>query len=88
MQISKMSKTTSNRPPLIDRCRAVGRPYPHIFGTAMHAHRLLVESNRSQCCVISGESGAGKTESAKLFLRHLLQMLPSGQVSLQGALGY
>ena len=47
-------------------------PYPHVFGTALMAHRALVGSQRSQCCIISGESGAGKTETAKLFVRHLL----------------
>ena len=52
-------------------------PYPHIFGSAMHARRLLLETNCSQCCVISGESGAGKTETARLFLRHMLQILHS-----------
>jgi hypothetical protein len=34
-----------------------------VFGTALMAQRALVGSQRSQCCIISGESGAGKTET-------------------------
>eukprot|EP00049_Salpingoeca_infusionum_P018830 m.358959 g.358959 ORF g.358959 m.358959 type:complete len:2697 (+) comp18357_c0_seq1:279-8369(+) len=49
-------------------------PFPHIFAAANSAFNQLRDSGVNQCCVISGESGAGKTETAKLFLRHLLYL--------------
>jgi len=45
---------------------------PHIFAVAQKAYMSLCSNQRSQCCLISGESGAGKTETAKLFIGHLL----------------
>lgn len=50
---------------------------PHIFAVADRAYNALqtksASSPRSQCIVISGDSGAGKTESTKLLLRHLVR---------------
>mmetsp|Transcript_42106 Transcript_42106/g.99940 ORF Transcript_42106/g.99940 Transcript_42106/m.99940 type:complete len:1472 (-) Transcript_42106:191-4606(-) len=44
---------------------------PHIFGIATNAYRALVANRKNQCILISGESGAGKTESTKYVLQVL-----------------
>ncbi len=44
---------------------------PHIFKTAGRAYNAVVQAKRDQVCVISGESGAGKTESAKLIMKQV-----------------
>lgn len=45
---------------------------PHIFAVADAAHQALVHQKQNQAIVISGESGAGKTESANLLLKQLV----------------
>lgn len=47
---------------------------PHIYGIADAAYGDMVASDgtKSQCCIVSGESGAGKTESAKYIIRQLM----------------
>ena len=42
---------------------------PHVFKTAARAYNAMVQAKKDQVCVISGESGAGKTESAKLIMQ-------------------
>lgn len=42
---------------------------PHIYKVASRAYNAIVREKKDQVCVISGESGAGKTESAK-FIMH------------------
>jgi len=45
---------------------------PHIYAIADTAYYAMLHHRRSQCVVISGESGAGKTESANFLLKHLV----------------
>ena len=44
---------------------------PHIFWIADNTHLRMLNSHRNQNIVVSGESGAGKTESVKHIISHL-----------------
>ena len=44
---------------------------PHAFATSAQAYRGLRESGRNQSILVSGESGAGKTETVKIMLNML-----------------
>ncbi|XP_039094762.1 unconventional myosin-X isoform X2 [Hyaena hyaena] len=52
------------------RCH-LGELPPHVFAVANECYRCLWKRHDNQCVLISGESGAGKTESTKLILKFL-----------------
>ncbi|XP_016327955.1 unconventional myosin-X-like [Sinocyclocheilus anshuiensis] len=52
----------------------LGELPPHIFAIVNECYRCLWKRHDSQCVLISGESGAGKTESTKLLLQFLSVM--------------
>ncbi|GMI37386.1 hypothetical protein TeGR_g11847 [Tetraparma gracilis] len=52
--------------------------YPHVFGVAMGAFRNMIAERANQSILISGESGAGKTEATKQCL-HLLSEVARGE---------
>ncbi|XP_077328704.1 unconventional myosin-Vc isoform X1 [Lithobates pipiens] len=43
---------------------------PHIFAVAEEAYKQMARKNRNQSIIVSGESGAGKTVSARYAMRY------------------
>eukprot|EP00808_Paulinella_micropora_P000859 g46272.t1 len=44
---------------------------PHIYAISDDTYRNLTQTRQDQCVIITGESGAGKTESSKIFMQYL-----------------
>ncbi|OUM67083.1 hypothetical protein PIROE2DRAFT_66016 [Piromyces sp. E2] len=47
-----------------------GELEPHLFAIAEEAYRNMLRENKNQSIIVSGESGAGKTQSAKYIMRY------------------
>ncbi|KAM4027414.1 myosin-IIIa [Anomaloglossus baeobatrachus] len=56
---------------------------PHIFAVADIAYQSMVTYSSDQCIVISGESGAGKTEGAHLLVQQLTVLGKANNRTLQ-----
>lgn len=50
--------------------RRKGELEPHLFAVAEDAYRCMIRDRKNQTIVVSGESGAGKTMSAKYIMRY------------------
>lgn len=56
-------------------------PVPHVYSTAHGAYHALQKDGKCQSILVSGESGAGKTEASKYIMRvRALQEVVGGDV--------
>ncbi|XP_037496894.1 myosin-12 isoform X2 [Jatropha curcas] len=53
---------------------AFGELSPHLFAVADTCFRAMINEQESQSILVSGESGAGKTETTKMLMRYLAFM--------------
>jgi myosin I len=51
---------------------------PHVFSLADDMYRSMLSERENQCVIISGESGAGKTEAAKRIMQFIAAVAGAG----------
>ncbi|XP_075779911.1 unconventional myosin-VI isoform X5 [Pelodiscus sinensis] len=59
--------------------KSLGTLPPHVYAVADKAFRDMKVLKMSQSIIVSGESGAGKTENTKFVLRYLTESYGTGQ---------
>ncbi|GAM22908.1 hypothetical protein SAMD00019534_060830, partial [Acytostelium subglobosum LB1] len=52
---------------------------PHVYSVADKAYRALRSEHENQCIIISGESGAGKTEASKYIMQYIASITGSSK---------
>ncbi|OAA62462.1 myosin type 2 heavy [Niveomyces insectorum RCEF 264] len=57
---------------------------PHIFAVADETFRNLVDEGENQSILVTGESGAGKTENTKKVIQYLAAVAPSDAAAVKG----
>eukprot|EP00062_Callorhinchus_milii_P008899 gi/632952105/ref/XP_007891667.1/ PREDICTED: unconventional myosin-XVI [Callorhinchus milii] len=61
---------------------------PHIFSCAEKAYHMMLQEKRSQCFILSGESGSGKTEACKHIVKHLVCRAVTAECTLEAKINH
>lgn len=56
--------------------------YFHIITVTIYLNRAMINENKSNAILVSGESGAGKTETTKMLMRYLAYL--GGRAATEG----
>ena len=56
---------------------------PHAYRLADVAYQRITTTGQAQTFVISGESGAGKTETTKIIVAHIMELCKAGKTDLE-----
>lgn len=56
---------------------------PHIYRVAAETYKSLHTDSRDQCVIVTGESGAGKTEAAKQLMHFVTTVGTSSEAQVR-----
>ena len=63
--------TDDNMPKYLAEGDRVETQLPHSWAVAHNTYHEMVNDSQNQCILVSGESGAGKTEASKIVMKYL-----------------
>ncbi|KAL8015194.1 putative Axin interactor dorsalization-associated protein [Plasmopara halstedii] len=65
--------------PELESIGKLDNPVPHVYSTAHGAYHAMMMDDKCQSILVSGESGAGKTEASKYIMRYLANISEIGK---------